>query len=154
MTGYQQNLQDFERAVEKTGGVFYQQSKTLTVEDIVRDIQKQEAMMVKVVSSRENVDIPCVLTIVDNGSDDETPDIARALEKKYDSELPEVSPNDKKNISEELMHKSLIFSHTIDFKQKTGQKIMPFFSPEGEDLTEEGYAKLACLIDEFEKEKK
>lgn len=76
------------------------------------------------------------------------------LEKKYDSELPEVSPNDKKNISEELMHKSLIFSHTIDFKQKTGQKIMPFFSPEGEDLTEEGYAKLACLIDEFEKEKK
>lgn len=33
---------------------------------------------------RENVDIPCVLTIVDNGSDDETPEIARALEDKYE----------------------------------------------------------------------
>ena len=37
------------------------------------------------------------------------------LEKKYDSELPEVSPNDKKNISEELMHKSLIFSHKMKY---------------------------------------
>lgn len=31
----------------------------------------------------ENVTIPYELTILDNGSDDETPDIARALESKY-----------------------------------------------------------------------
>ncbi|MBR5361511.1 MAG: glycosyltransferase [Lachnospiraceae bacterium] len=33
---------------------------------------------------RENVDIPCTLTIIDNGSDDETPEIARSLEAKYE----------------------------------------------------------------------
>lgn len=33
---------------------------------------------------RENVTIPYKLTIVDNGSDDDTPDIARKLEDKYD----------------------------------------------------------------------
>ena len=33
---------------------------------------------------RENVKIPYKLTIVDNGSDDDTPDIARRLEKKYE----------------------------------------------------------------------
>ncbi len=33
---------------------------------------------------RENIDIPCKLTIIDNGSDDETPEIARALETKYE----------------------------------------------------------------------
>ncbi len=32
---------------------------------------------------KENVTIPYELTILDNGSDDETPDIARNLEKKY-----------------------------------------------------------------------
>lgn len=76
------------------------------------------------------------------------------IEEKYYSELPKVSPKDKKDISEELMHELLIFSHTIDFKQNPGQIIMSFFSPEGEDLTEEGYAKLASLIDEFEKGRK
>ncbi len=33
---------------------------------------------------RENVSIPYKLTIVDNGSDDDTPEIARRLEEKYD----------------------------------------------------------------------
>ncbi len=33
---------------------------------------------------RENVDIPYKLSIIDNGSDDDTPDIARRLEQKYD----------------------------------------------------------------------
>ncbi|MBR6172282.1 MAG: VWA domain-containing protein [Eubacterium sp.] len=64
MTGYQQNLQDFERAVEKTGGVFYQQSKTLTVEDIVRDIQKQEAMMVDELIIKREVDRPVPFIIM------------------------------------------------------------------------------------------
>ncbi len=36
---------------------------------------------------RENLSIPCQLTILDNGSDDETPDIGKALAEKY----PEVS---------------------------------------------------------------
>lgn len=33
---------------------------------------------------KENVDIPYKLTILDNGSEDETPDIARSLEAKYE----------------------------------------------------------------------
>lgn len=33
---------------------------------------------------RKNIDIPYKLTIVDNGSDDDTPEIARRLEKKYE----------------------------------------------------------------------
>lgn len=36
---------------------------------------------------QENVDIPYQVTIIDNGSDDETPEIGRKLEKKY----PEVT---------------------------------------------------------------
>lgn len=36
---------------------------------------------------RENISIPCSLTILDNGSDDETPEIGRELAAKY----PEVS---------------------------------------------------------------
>lgn len=36
---------------------------------------------------RENIDIPCRLTILDNGSEDETPEIGKALSEKY----PEVS---------------------------------------------------------------
>lgn len=36
---------------------------------------------------KENVSIPCQLTILDNGSEDETPEIGKALAKKY----PEVS---------------------------------------------------------------
>lgn len=33
---------------------------------------------------RENVKIPCQLTILDNGSDDETPEIGMELQEKYD----------------------------------------------------------------------
>ena len=33
---------------------------------------------------RQNISVPYKLTIVDNGSDDDTPDIARRLEEKYD----------------------------------------------------------------------
>ena len=58
VSGYESNLRDFQRAVESTGGVFYQQSKTLTVEDIVKDIQKQEAMMVDELIITREVDQP------------------------------------------------------------------------------------------------
>ena len=57
-TGYEKNLRDFEAAVEKTGGVFYQQSKSLTVEDIVKDIQKEEAKRVDVLIITKEVDQP------------------------------------------------------------------------------------------------
>lgn len=33
---------------------------------------------------RSNVEIPCCLTILDNGSEDETPEIGRELQEKYD----------------------------------------------------------------------
>ena len=49
---------EFKTAVENTGGKFYVRTDQHPVSEIVQDIQKQEAMMVKVVSSRENVDIP------------------------------------------------------------------------------------------------
>ena len=49
---------EFQSAVENTGGKFYVRTDEHPVSEIVQDIQKQEAMMVKVVSSRENVDIP------------------------------------------------------------------------------------------------
>ena len=55
---------EFKRAVENTGGKFYVRTDQHPVSEIVQDIQKQEAMMVKVVSSRENVDIPEVAYIV------------------------------------------------------------------------------------------
>jgi len=49
---------EFKRAVENTGGKFYIRTDQHPVSEIVQDIQKQEAMMVKVVSSRESIDIP------------------------------------------------------------------------------------------------
>ena len=57
-SGYEQNLRNFMNETESTGGVFYQQSKTLTVEDIVKDIQKQEAMMVDELIITREVDQP------------------------------------------------------------------------------------------------
>jgi len=58
VSGYEKNLSDFRQAVEKTGGVFYEQSKSLTVEDIVTDIQKQEAMRVDELIIKKEVDKP------------------------------------------------------------------------------------------------
>jgi len=66
VSGYEQNLRDFENGVESTGGVFYQQSKTLTVEDIVKDIQKQEAMMVDELIITREVDrpVPFIIALI------------------------------------------------------------------------------------------
>ena len=63
-SGYEKNLRDFQTAVENTGGVFYQQSKSLTVEDIVKDIQKQEAMMVDELIIKREVDRPVPFIIL------------------------------------------------------------------------------------------
>ncbi len=57
-SGYDRNQKEFQTQVERTGGVFYQQSKSLTVEDIVKDIQKQEAMIVQELIIKTEVDQP------------------------------------------------------------------------------------------------
>ncbi|MBO4458424.1 MAG: hypothetical protein J5802_11960 [Butyrivibrio sp.] len=61
---YERCSSEFKRAVEDTGGKFYVRTNAHPVSEIVQDIQKQEAMMVKVVSSREEVDVPGAAFIV------------------------------------------------------------------------------------------
>ena len=55
---YSSCLNGFKNAVEKTGGKFYIRTRTQSVSEIVQDIQKQEAMLVKVVMTRQTVDLP------------------------------------------------------------------------------------------------
>lgn len=76
------------------------------------------------------------------------------LEKKYDSEFPEVSEEEKNLILNQFTINNWIKTHPVPLNSRPGQILMPYPSYEGEDLTEEGYAKLSSLIDEFEKEKK
>jgi hypothetical protein len=51
-------LNDFKRAVEKTGGKFYVRTQDQSVSDIVQNIQRQEAMIVNMVMTRETTDVP------------------------------------------------------------------------------------------------
>ena len=55
---YDSCLNEFKSAVESTGGKFYVRTVEQSVSEIVQDIQKQEAMLVKVVMSRQTVDLP------------------------------------------------------------------------------------------------
>ncbi|MCR5670344.1 MAG: hypothetical protein K6G10_05000 [Butyrivibrio sp.] len=55
---YASCLKEFKDAVEHTGGKFYVRTPSQPVSEIVKDIQKQEAMMVKVVMTRQTVDLP------------------------------------------------------------------------------------------------
>ena len=55
---YSSCLNGFKTAVEKTGGKFYIRTRSQTVSEIVQDIQKQEAMLVKVVMTRQTMDLP------------------------------------------------------------------------------------------------
>ncbi len=66
ISGYESNLRDFQTAVEKTGGKFYEQSSTWTVEKIVKDIQEQEAMMVDELIITREVDqpVPFIITLL------------------------------------------------------------------------------------------
>ena len=48
----------FKKAVEVTGGKFYVRTPAQTCSKIVEDIQKQEAMLVQVVVSRQTLDMP------------------------------------------------------------------------------------------------
>ncbi len=61
---YAADLSAFENGVNRTGGKFYQQSKTLTVDDIVADIQKQEAMEVDELIITKEVDQPEAFVII------------------------------------------------------------------------------------------
>ena len=55
---YASCLSEFKTAVEKTSGKFYVRTESQSVSEIVQDIQKQEAMVVKTVMSNQTVDMP------------------------------------------------------------------------------------------------
>ena len=61
---YASCLNGFKKAVENTGGKFYIRTASQSVAEIVQDIQKQEAMLVKVVMTRQTVDLPRIPFIV------------------------------------------------------------------------------------------
>ena len=61
---YSSDLQAFESGVERTGGTFYQQSKSLSVEDIVADIQRQEALEVDELIITKQIDQPEAFAIM------------------------------------------------------------------------------------------
>ncbi len=61
---YTTDMSEFQAGVERTGGTFYQQSKTLTVEDIVADIQRQEALEVDELIITKEIDQPEAFVIV------------------------------------------------------------------------------------------
>ena len=54
----------FKKAVESTGGKFYVRTPSQSVSEIVQDIQKQEAMLVQVVLSRQTLDIPEIYYLI------------------------------------------------------------------------------------------
>ena len=61
---YEADLYNLRTSLSKTGGVVYEQSKTLTVDDIVKDIQKQEALEVDEITTTRMVDQPVVPIII------------------------------------------------------------------------------------------
>lgn len=61
---YSSCLKEFKSAVESTGGKFYVRTKDESAEEIVKDIQKQEAMIVKTVVSKQTVDLPQTYFII------------------------------------------------------------------------------------------
>ena len=50
--------------METTGGKFYIRTRSQSVSEIVKDIQKQEAMLVKVVMTRQTMDLPEIPFII------------------------------------------------------------------------------------------
>lgn len=57
-TDYYTDLQEMKTAVEKTGGTFYEESRTLSVQDIVDDIQAKEALEVDELVITKETDQP------------------------------------------------------------------------------------------------
>ena len=60
---YSADMKAFKEGVERTEGTFYQQSKSLTVEDIVADIQRQEALEVDELIITKEIDQPEVFAV-------------------------------------------------------------------------------------------
>ena len=54
----------FKAAVEKTGGKYYKESETLSVDDIVADIEREEALEVEEVTITKVNDHPQIPVIV------------------------------------------------------------------------------------------
>jgi hypothetical protein len=55
---YASCLNEFKGSVERTGGKFYVRTSDNSVQDIVQNIQKQEAMLVKIAVSTQTKDLP------------------------------------------------------------------------------------------------
>jgi hypothetical protein len=64
MYDYSSCLAGFKSAVENTGGKFYIRTRSQSVSEIVKDIQKQEAMLIKVVMTRQTQDLPEIPFII------------------------------------------------------------------------------------------
>ena len=63
-TNYQDDEQGLSSAVQRTGGKYYKQSENLSVQDIVRDIEREEALEVEEVTITKVNDQPQKFTIV------------------------------------------------------------------------------------------
>ena len=63
-TDYESDEAEFKDCVEKTGGKYYKQSESLTVEDIVKDIEIEEALEVEEITVTKIVDQPKAPIIV------------------------------------------------------------------------------------------
>ena len=61
---YNEAMNGLMKAVQSTGGTFYRESDTLSVQDMVDDIQAQEALMVDEVTTTRVVDKPVIPTMV------------------------------------------------------------------------------------------
>ena len=61
---YDTDIVEFQKAVEGTGGKFYKESETLSVEDIVKDIERIEALEVEEVTTTKINDQPKVPVII------------------------------------------------------------------------------------------
>jgi hypothetical protein len=63
-TDYESDEVQFKAAVEKTGGKYYKESETLSVDDIVADIEREEALEVEEVTITKVNDHPQIPVIV------------------------------------------------------------------------------------------
>ena len=61
---YEGLVREMKECVEKTGGVFYKQSDSLPVKDIVKDIQSQKVMEVNEITITKVVDQPVVPAVI------------------------------------------------------------------------------------------
>jgi hypothetical protein len=55
---YEEDKQSMKKCMEQTGGSFYEESEKLSVDDIITDIQKKEAMEVDEITTTREVDQP------------------------------------------------------------------------------------------------